>query len=71
MSMRLCWWPATDGGRVELHRDGERFWTRHVYPDGSASIVLVDTRCALDHYVYAQRTGHVDGPWPFPLRRTA
>lgn len=68
MSMRLCWWPATEGGRVELHRDAV-FLTRHVYPDGSVSTVLVDTMRAQEHYEYAQAVGHVDGPWPFPSRR--
>ena len=70
MSMRLCSWPATDGGCVELHRDGQRFWTRHIYSDGSSSTVLVDTLRAQEHYEYAQTEGHVDRPWPFPARRT-
>ena len=70
MSTRLCSWPATDGGCVELHRDGQRFWTRHIYPDGSATTVLVDRLLAEEHYEYAQTEGHVDRPWPFPARRT-
>lgn len=69
MSMRLCWWPSSDGGRVELHRDGQRFWTRHIYQDGSATIVLSDIVRAQEHYEYAQREGHVDGPFPFRRRR--
>ena len=69
MSTRLCSWPATDGGCVELHRDGQRFWTRHIYQDGSATIVLSDIVRAHDHYEYAMAVGHVDGPWPFPARK--
>jgi len=69
MSVRLCWWPSSDGGRVELFRDGEVFITKHIYADGSSTTVIVDTLRAQEHYRYAQREGHVDGPFPFRRRR--
>ena len=70
--MRLCSWPATDGGCVELHHDDGRFWTKlavwtELAGTGDATAAYVDRTDARWHYQYAaQNGGTLFVKWPGP-----
>ena len=71
MTTRLCWWPAENGDRVELHFDRARkFWTERK-GDLGTGLVLVDTFRAQEHYEYAAHCGHVDRAFPFAYKLVA